>query len=418
MRAGRIAVLSATAAAAALMVAGAGVAKAPAATAAKTSSNVITIGTLYASSGQYATASMPEYQGLQFWARHVNATGGLYVKATGKKERVRIIAYNDQSSTTTATTLYQRLITQNHVNMLVADFGSVLTANAVTLAKENHVVLWDQSGSGTTFFTQPGGDHYIVLTSIQSSQFWPDSLSKYIIHNHLKRIAIVYDTNDFTGAQDQTLVANLKRAGINPVYNSGVPTTTSTYSSILTSMEATQPQMLVELGYNTNDIAFFQAVQTDPANRAKVFTIFPGQQETLFEKQVGKKALAGSFTYLAPPLVNVKGVNYGMTLPQFKSAFSRFTHSPASQIQFEDIMGYNTGLIMQKDLSVSKSLAQNALRAAANTFSGKVTTIEGTYKINTKTGAQEGIPFPIGRFNLKNGRLTTTNFGYTIQGEL
>lgn len=418
MKRGRASVMAASAVAAAIAVMGAGISKSPAAKVANTSSNVITIGTLYASSGQFATASMPEYQGLEFWAHHVNATGGLYVKATGKKEKVKIIAYNDQSSVTTATALYSRLITQDHVNMLVGDFGSVLTSVAVPLAAEHHVVLWDQSGSGTTFFTQKPTDHYIVLTSIQSSQFWPDSLSAFIKHNHLKRIAIVYDENDFTGAQNTTLVNNLTKAGIKPLLDSPVPTTTSTYSTILASMEASKPQMLVELGYNTNDIAFFQALQADTTNKAKVFTIFPGQQEVMFQKALGAKTLAGTYTYLAPPLVNVSNVNYGMTLPQFKTAFSHFSGTPIPQINFEDILGYNTGLVMQKDLSVSPSLSQNALRAAANTFSGKITTIEGTFKINPVTGAQQGLPFPIGQFNLKNGHLTVTDYTYTTNGEV
>lgn len=416
MKAGRIAVLAASALVTVGMLAGAARPQASA-KAASTSSNVITIGTLYASSGQFATASMPEYNGLKFWAHEVNASGGIYVKAKHKKEKVKIIAYNDQSSDTTATALYSRLITQDHVNMFVGDFGSVLTADAVPLAQENKVVLWDQSGSGTTFFLPSNHDHYIVLTSIQGSQFWPDSLSNFIIHNKLKKVAIVFDANDFTAAQNTTLVDNLKRAHITPLYDQAIPTTTSTYSTILSSMEAKKPQMLIELGYNTNDVAFFQALSATKNNHAKVFTIFPGQQESMFISDVGKKSLAGTYTYLAPPLTTVKGVNYGMSLPAFNKAFSKFSHTPVSQISFEDIMGYNTGLIMQKDLSVAKSLAQNALRSAANTFSGKVTTIEGTFKINPRTGVQEGLPFPIGQFTLKGGKLAITDFSYTISGE-
>ncbi len=416
MKAGRIAVLAASALVTVGMLAGAARPQASARTAG-TSSNVITIGTLYASSGQFATASMPEYNGLKFWAHEVNASGGIYVKAKHKKEKVKIIAYNDQSSDTTATALYSRLITQDHVNMFVSDFGSVLTADAVPLAQENKVVLWDQSGSGTTFFLPSNHDHYIVLTSIQGSQFWPDSLSNFIIHNKLKKVAIVYDANDFTGAQNTTLVNNLKKAHITPLYDQAIPTTTSTYSTILSSMEAKKPQMLIELGYNTNDVAFFQALSATKNNHAKVFTIFPGQQESMFISDVGKKSLAGTYTYLAPPLTTVKGVNYGMSLSAFNAAFSKFSHTPVSQISFEDIMGYNTGLIMQKDLSVAKSLSQNALRSAANTFSGKVTTVEGTFKINTQTGVQEGLPFPIGQFTLKGGKLGITDFSYTIKGE-
>lgn len=379
------------------------------------SSGTITIGTLYAQSGQFSTASMSEYEGLKFWAHEVNANGGVFVKAAGKKEKVKLVAYNDQSSTQTATTLYSRLITQNNVNMLVADFGSVLTSVAVPLAQEHHVLLWDQSGSGTTFFDGKPPNKYIVLTSIQSSGLWPDSLSKFILKNKLK-VAVLYDDNDFTGAQDQTLLANLKAGGDSPVYNHPVPTTTSSYSALLTSIASHHPQMVIELGYDTNDIAFMQALQAGSYKFPKVFTIFPGQEEALFRKDVGNKDLANTYTYLAPPLVNPSNINYGMSLSQFESKFAGFSGSNA--IDFEDIMGYNTGLILQKDLSVASSLKQTALRQAANTFSGKVTTIEGTFKIDPNTGAQEGLPFPIGQFQVNNGKLSVKDYAYTIKGEL
>src|SRR5579875_1627550 len=55
-------------------------------------------------------------QGLKYWANGVNKTGGVFVKAFDKKIPVKIVAYDDQSSTSTATTLYNQLITQNHVD--------------------------------------------------------------------------------------------------------------------------------------------------------------------------------------------------------------------------------------------------------------------------------------------------------------
>ncbi|MHB1951874.1 MAG: hypothetical protein ACYCQK_10425, partial [Acidiferrobacteraceae bacterium] len=62
----------------------------------------IRIGTLYAGSGPFATSSLSQYRGLTFWVHEVNRAGGLYVKALHKKVPVKLIAYNDRSSPTTA----------------------------------------------------------------------------------------------------------------------------------------------------------------------------------------------------------------------------------------------------------------------------------------------------------------------------
>src|SRR5487761_2097432 len=50
----------------------------------------IKIGTLYASSGRYASISMPVYSALKLWADQKNADGGVYVKAFEKKAPVRL----------------------------------------------------------------------------------------------------------------------------------------------------------------------------------------------------------------------------------------------------------------------------------------------------------------------------------------
>ena len=113
----------------------------------------ITVGTLYAGQGAFAVSSMPQYQGLQFWADQVNKDGGAMVKAYGRKIPVKIVAYNDNSTTATASTLYNQLITQDKVDILVSDFGSVLTSVAVPIARNNKMLLFDPTGTGASFFT-------------------------------------------------------------------------------------------------------------------------------------------------------------------------------------------------------------------------------------------------------------------------
>ena len=66
----------------------------------------IKIGALYASSGPYASISMPVFDGFKLWVDQVNAAGGVEVKSFGKKIPIKLIAYDDQSSTATAATLY------------------------------------------------------------------------------------------------------------------------------------------------------------------------------------------------------------------------------------------------------------------------------------------------------------------------
>src|SRR3979409_2095250 len=56
----------------------------------------IKIGTLYASSGRYASISMPVYSALKLWVEQKNADGGVYVKAFDKKIPAKLVTNADQ----------------------------------------------------------------------------------------------------------------------------------------------------------------------------------------------------------------------------------------------------------------------------------------------------------------------------------
>src|SRR5262249_61871361 len=141
----------------------------------------IKLGTLYASSGRFASISMPVHYGLKLWIEQKNAEGGVFVKAFDKKIPLKLIAYDDQSNTATAATLYNQLITQDKVDILIADSGSVLTSVAVTIARDPKMLLIDQTGTGATFFTPD--NPYVVLMSDPVSSIWPKPLTDFLTHD-------------------------------------------------------------------------------------------------------------------------------------------------------------------------------------------------------------------------------------------
>lgn len=354
------------------------------------SGGTITVGTLYAGTGSYAQTSIPEYQGLEFWAKQVNAAGGTYVAPLKRKEKVKIVSYNDQSDPTTASTLYTQLITQNKVNVLVSDFGSVLTAPAVTIASEYHQLLFDVVGTGTSFFPKP--NPYVVLTSLPVSAVWPKPLGTFLLSLKTKRIAILYCQNDFDAAQAAAIKGFLAAGGVTPVYYQGVPTTQSDYSTLLTSIKAKNPDAVLELGYPNNDTAFLDEVKALGIHFPFLLTVFPGQGPAPYETSPGAATMDYTYTYAAPPILAVNTVNWGLGVNAFLKAYA--PGKPASSVSFLSIAGYNTGLIIQAALAHASSMTQLGIRDGITAVSGKLTTLEGPFQVND-TGAQVGEPLPI-----------------------
>src|ERR1700694_1813803 len=240
----------------------------------------IALGTLYASSGRFASISMPVHYGLKLWIEQKNAEGGVFVKAFNKKIPLKLVAYDDQSNTATAATLYNQLITHDQVDILIADSGSVLTSVAVPIARDHKMLLIDQTGTGAAFFTPD--NPYIVLMSDPVSSIWPKPLADFLTHDGpgmgIKRVAMLYATNDFTGTQANAVRKFITEAnaGVEFAFDQGVPTETSNYTVLLNNIRASKPDAVVHLGYAPNDIAFLRNLQDSGIKFKFLFSIYPG----------------------------------------------------------------------------------------------------------------------------------------------
>ncbi len=362
----------------------------------------IKIGTLYASSGRFASISMPVFTGLKIWADQKNAEGGVYVKAFDKKIPVKLVAYDDQSNTATAATLYNQLITQDKVDLLVADSGSVLTAPAVAIARDHKMFLFDQTGTGASFFSKD--NPYIALMADPVSTVWPKPVADFITHDGpalgIKKIAIVYSTNEFTGTQANAFRKFVKDSGapIEIVYDQGVPTETTNYTVIINNINNANPDAVIHLGYAPNDIAFLRNLQDVGIKFKMLFCIYPGIETELLEKNVGEKGLEHVFTYVPSSELDYP-VEFGMNLKQYRAAWDKANADGKVEFGFNAVAGYTTGLVLEKTLSVATSLDQMELRNAVFSLSGKLKTLDGTFALD-ETGGQVGELTPLGQLAL------------------
>jgi branched-chain amino acid transport system substrate-binding protein len=359
----------------------------------------ITIGSLHASSGPFAAISMPVYYGLKLWVDQTNAEGGAFVKAFNKKIPLKLISYDDQSNPATAATLVNQLITQDHVNMLVSDSGSVLTAVAVPIAREHKVFLFDPTGTGAAFFTKD--NPYIALLADPASTIWPKYIADFLNADGpqlgLKTVAILYATNDFTGTQATAFRKFITDAGkLKIVYDQGVPTSTSNYTVLINNIAAKQPDAVVELGYPGNDIAFLRNVQDAGQKFKFLFAVYPGAEPEELLKNVGIEGLKGVFTYVTGAQYQYK-VTTGMNLPEYKQAWEKaYKNTPGTAFGLNAIAGYTVGIVLQETLKNATSLDQMSLHDAVFGLSGKLTSLAGPFKLD-ETGAQIGEITPLGQ---------------------
>ncbi len=354
----------------------------------------ITIGDLYASSGPagLASVSMALHDGLMLWVNETNAAGGAYIGAYRKRIPLRVVAYDDQGNTATVATLTNQLITQNRVNVLVADFGSVLTSVSVPIAREHKVLLINPSGTGATLFSKD--NPYLALVAQPASPVAPRYVSEFLAKEGsagtIKRVAILYDTNDFASAEAAAFRQMFKslRAPFKIVYDHGTPTSTSAYTVLINGLRAAHPDFVLELGFPNNDIAFLHGLQDTGVHFRGVFANYPGWEPNLLAKDVGIAGVKGVFTFEPGVFLSYKPT-VGMTAAAFHAAWDKAYPGGKVPYGLNAAVGYVAGLAIDEMLKHAPDLSQLGLRKGLYAVSGKMVTLQGPFRL-AEDGEQLG----------------------------
>ena len=153
-----LAAASAAATAAALAVAACGTTSAS--TTASSSAQPITVGISLPLTGSFAADGQATENGYKLWASDVNTHGGLL----GRPVRLKIL--NDNSIDKLVTSQYTQLITQDHVDLTLAPFSTLLTNDALPPTAKYGYALPAGSATGGLVFSPPRHNLFSVSVPV------------------------------------------------------------------------------------------------------------------------------------------------------------------------------------------------------------------------------------------------------------
>ena len=84
----------------------------------------VKIGFSHSKTGIFAAAATSQLQSYELWREQLNAVGGLDIAGTRRK--IEFIHYDDQSNSGKAVQIYEKLITDDKVDLLLAPWGTSL----------------------------------------------------------------------------------------------------------------------------------------------------------------------------------------------------------------------------------------------------------------------------------------------------
>jgi branched-chain amino acid transport system substrate-binding protein len=257
----------------------------------------VRIGYTLSATGPYSVgAGITQGPNYALWQEQVNARGGLAVKEEGRRP-VEFISIDDRSEIETAVRFYEKLATDDKVDLMLPPWGSAMNfAVAPVATKHGYPLIGPTAISGK--FKELALPYFYTLLVQPAPQMQAIAalLKELKAQGRITKVAVAY-VNDLFGIELNTATGPAFRAaGLEVVDTKSYPLGTKDLSPVLKSFKAAGADAFVGLTYPPDNIlATTQAKEVDwnpPVFVTAVGTAFPFYRDR-FKGAEGVMGIAG-----------------------------------------------------------------------------------------------------------------------------
>jgi len=330
----------------------------------------VVVGTSVALTGKYDRTGREQLQGFQMWVEEVNARGGLL----GRK--VRLVHYDDESKPETGAKLYEKLITDDKVDLLIGPYSSDVTMAASTVA-EKHNFPMVSSGASASEIWERGFKNIFGLYTL--AETYMDQILEFGKSKGLKKIALVYENTAFPRGVASGVKAKAKSLGMQVVYEEEYGKASTDFTSMIVKIKARKPDMIVGGSYLPDSTAFVRQAKENRLT-AKIFAFAVGPGLPDFGKNLGLDAEGVMGNTQWEPTLNIPGAR------EFADKYkAKHGHEPG----YHAGGGYGAGQVLEAAVKKAGATDRDKVRQAL--FDLDTVTAFGRFKVDA-TGKQVGKP--------------------------
>jgi branched-chain amino acid transport system substrate-binding protein len=198
-------------------------------------------------SGKYAKAGEQAVGGIKAVVDWVNNVyGGVLVG--GKRIPFEYKYYDSESKKEGVTSLIERLITVDKVNVVFSAYSSGLTLAGAPVAERYSMLYMDHGGASDRIFQQ--GFEYIVQTIGPGSKYHVGTLNMFDHFDpQAKRVALAYEDSEFARMTMRGAEEHAKKLGKKIVFKRTYPKGVTDLTPLLSDMKAKKPDIVIGGGH-------------------------------------------------------------------------------------------------------------------------------------------------------------------------
>lgn len=332
---------------------------------AQSSQNPIVIGAAISTTGSNGDTGTYQKQGYEMWLDDVNSRGGLLGRP------VKMLFYDDQSDPTTSSRLYERLITQDKVDLVLGPYASNVTAAVAQVTERYHYPLLAVGAAASEIWNK-GYKYVFGLASTTDVQY--DTLVKDVgAAQGYKTAAVITQDSLFPISETRGAIEQCKKLGIQVVLDEKYPPKATDLSSVLTHVRDAKPDMLIG-GTYTPDSELIMRQSKELGVNPKLFALTVGPGDPNFVKALGPDAEWVTSPSIWEPVINTPGN---------REFVQRYEAKYKRPIDYHVATGYAGGTVLEAAVKAAGSLDHDKVRDALQTL--RVHTIlPGEYHVNEK----------------------------------
>lgn len=238
----------------------------------------IKIGASLSLTGDYARIAADQENAYRLFVEQLNEKGGLLGR------EVELIVLDDRSTPETGARLYERLITEENVDLLMGPYSSAVTGGMMPIAERHQMVNIAPMASADELFEQDLKWSFQVITP--ASQYLNGAL-EIMKEEGYKSAAYIGEDSAFPASILSALEAQSGEQGFELVIGELYPVGTTDFSSLLSQIKSKQPDVVLGGTYAQDAIAItgqLQELGVDP----KLVALTVGAAENEYWDAVGK----------------------------------------------------------------------------------------------------------------------------------